>query len=202
MPLRIRDWVSDIILPELPDARRERFMTQYGCSMEHARTLTGELKIAEFYEKVAPVDPVIAATWTADYLLGELNYRDFSIDAMPLSHFIETITLIKSDTITDKSAVEILRSILDQVKEGKIPEFPSEIIKRLGLAKTGGDEIVQMVRDVILENPQPVADYHAGKAPALNFLVGQVMKKCRGRADPGHLNTLLREELGPVRGGE
>ncbi len=59
-----------------------------------------------------------------------------------------------------------------------------------------------MVRQVIIENPQPVADYHAGKGPALNFLVGQVMKKCRGRADPGHLNALLRKELGNGPGTE
>ena len=203
VPLRVREWLEDISLPELPDARRERFMQQYGCSLEHARTLTGGKKLAEFYESVAGTEPTLAATWTADYLLGELNYRDFSIDAMPQKHFREIVSLVKADTITDKSAVEILRIILDQVKEGKSPESPSDIVKRLGLAKTAGDEILQMIRDAILENSQPVADYHAGKAAALNFLVGQVMKKCRGRADPGHLNALLRQELdGPGKNSE
>jgi aspartyl-tRNA(Asn)/glutamyl-tRNA(Gln) amidotransferase subunit B len=200
LPMRVRDWIDSIVLPELPDARRERFMNQYGCSLEHARTLTGGLKLAEFYEAVAPVDPSLAATWTADYLLGELNYRDFSIDAMPVSHFTELISLVKAETITDKSAVEVLRAILDQIKEGAPLEMPSAVVSRLGLAKTAGDEIAQMVRAVIAENPQPVADYHAGKGPALNFLVGQVMKKCRGRADPGHLNALLHEELSRVAG--
>ncbi|MDD1728673.1 MAG: Asp-tRNA(Asn)/Glu-tRNA(Gln) amidotransferase subunit GatB [Methanospirillum sp.] len=201
MPMQVSDWVEGIVLPELPDARRERFMQQYGCSLEHARTLTGGLKLAEFYEQVAKADPDLAATWTADYLLGELNYRDFSIDAMPIVHFMELIGLLKADTITDKSGVEILRIILDQVKNGEKPEMPASIVNRLGLAKTGGDEITDMVRAVIAENPQPVADYHAGKGPALNFLVGQVMKKCRGRADPGHLNALLREELGKMQDG-
>jgi len=92
--------------------------------------------------------------------------------------------------------VEILRILLDQVKEGKTPEKPTSIILRLGLAKTEGDEIVDIVRQVIAENPQPVADYHEGKGPALNFLVGQVMKKCRGRVDPSYLNALLHKELG------
>jgi len=201
MPMQVADWVDNIVLPELPDARRERFMKQYGCSLEHARTLTGGLKLAEFYEEVAKTDADLAATWTADYLLGELNYRDFSIDAMPAAHFKELIALLKSGTITDKSGVEILRTILDQIKTGEKPETPGSIVKRLGLAKTGGDEITEMVRAVIAENPQPVADYHAGKGPALNFLVGQVMKKCRGRADPGHLNLLLREELDKIQGG-
>lgn len=202
LPMQVSNWVDGIKLPELPDARRERFMEQYGCSLEHARTLTGGLKLAEFYEGVAKTDAGLAATWTADYLLGELNYRDFSIDVMPPAHFIDLITLLKSDTITDKSGVEILRTILDQIKAGEKPEMPTKIVARLGLAKTGGDEISTMVREVIAENPQPVADYHAGKGPALNFLVGQVMKKCRGRADPGHLNVLLREELDKLQGVE
>ncbi|MDD1717664.1 MAG: Asp-tRNA(Asn)/Glu-tRNA(Gln) amidotransferase subunit GatB, partial [Methanoregulaceae archaeon] len=75
-PLCVAGWVDPIVLPELPDARRQRFMDQYGCSNEHARTLTGELRLADFFELVAPVDPVLAATWVADTLLGELNYRD------------------------------------------------------------------------------------------------------------------------------
>lgn len=195
LPLRVSSWVDAIELPELPDARRERFMSQYGVSTEHAKTLTGGLKLAEFYEAVAPVDAALAATWTADYLLGELNYRDFSIDAMPAELFKELITLIKSDTITDKSAVEILRTILDAVKEGKEPERPKAIVDRLGLAKSSGDQVMKMIEEVIREQPSAVADYYAGKMPALNFLVGQVMKKCRGRADPGHLNTILKELL-------
>ncbi|OQA55220.1 MAG: Aspartyl/glutamyl-tRNA(Asn/Gln) amidotransferase subunit B [Euryarchaeota archaeon ADurb.Bin294] len=195
LPLRVASWVDAIELPELPDARRERFISQYGVSPEHAKTLTGGLKLAEFYEAVASEDPALAATWTADYLLGELNYRDFSIDAMPADLFRELLTLIKSDTITDKSAVEILRLILDAVKDGKKPERPQEIVSRLGLAKTSGDQVTAMIQEVIAEQQAAVDDYYAGKMQALNFLVGQVMKKCRGRADPGHLNTLLKEIL-------
>lgn len=195
LPLRVSDWVHGIELPELPDARRERFIAQYGCSPEHAKTLTGELKLAEFYEKVAGDEPALAATWTADYLLGELNYRDFTIDAMPVEQFKELISLVKADTITDKSAVEILRTILDAVKEGAKPEMPRAIMDRLGLAKTGGDQVTGFIQEVLTEQPAAVADYYAGKEQALNFLVGQVMKKCRGRADPGQLNQLLKEAL-------
>ena len=194
-PIRVASWVDGILLPELPDARRERFISQYGISPEHSKTLTGGLKLAEFYESVAMEDPGLAATWTADYLLGELNYRDFSIDAMPAELFKELLTLVKNSAITDKSAVEILRIILDAVKEGKNPERPQEIVTRLGLAKTSGDQITIAIQEVIAEQKAAVEDYHAGKMPALNFLVGQVMKKCRGRADPGNLNSLLKEIL-------
>ncbi|MDD1723876.1 MAG: Asp-tRNA(Asn)/Glu-tRNA(Gln) amidotransferase subunit GatB [Methanospirillum sp.] len=195
LPLRVSDWVEGIILPELPDARRERFISRYGCSAEHAKTLTGELKLADFFEKVADNDPSLASTWIADYLLGELNYRDFSIDAMPVEHFRQLLSLLKKETITDKSGVEILRIILDTVKEGKSPEMPETIVSRLGLAKTGGNQVQDMIREVIAEQPAAVSDYYAGKMQALNFLVGQVMKKCRGRADPGELNRLLIEAL-------
>jgi len=195
LPLKVSGWVEKIDLPELPDARRERFISQYGCSVEHAKTLTGGLKLAEFYEKTASVDNALAATWTSDYLLGELNYRDFSIDAMPVEHFRNLLKLLKENAITDKSGVEILRIILDAVKEGNIPETPDSIVKRLGLAKIGGGEIGSMISNVLAEQSDAVADYYAGKMQALNFLVGQVMKKCRGRADPGELNLMLREAL-------
>ena len=79
-PLHVQSWVDGIVLPELPDARRERFIAQYGCSLNHARTLTGDLRLANFYEKVVAPDPkglsVLADTWIADTLIGELNYRD------------------------------------------------------------------------------------------------------------------------------
>lgn len=195
LPLKVASWVDSISLPELPDARRERFISQYGILAEHAKTLTGGLKLAEFYESVATEDPDLAATWTADYLLGELNYRDFSIDAMPEGLFKELLSLLKSDTITDKSAVEILRLILDAVKEGKEPEGPQDIVQRLGLAKSSGVQVTKMIEEVIAEQPAAVDDYYAGKMQAVNFLVGQVMKKCRGRADPGHLNNLLKDIL-------
>ncbi len=195
LPLHVKSWVPGIELPELPDARRERFMNQYSVSLEHAKTLTGSLKLADFYESVAHVDNALSATWTADYLLGELHYRDFSIEIMPEEYFIELINLLKTDTITDKSAVEILRHILDQIKENKKPERPVEFVEKHGLSKAGGDQMTSFIEEVIKEQPQAVVDYKAGKGPALNFLVGQVMKKCRGRADPADLNMKIRELL-------
>ncbi|NLD57757.1 MAG: Asp-tRNA(Asn)/Glu-tRNA(Gln) amidotransferase subunit GatB, partial [Methanomicrobiales archaeon] len=78
-PLRVKSWLDGIALPELPDARRERFMKEYGCSLSHARTLTGDLRLANFFEFVVAPDKAalspLAATWIADTLIGELNYR-------------------------------------------------------------------------------------------------------------------------------
>jgi aspartyl-tRNA(Asn)/glutamyl-tRNA(Gln) amidotransferase subunit B len=203
-PLRVRDWAAGIVLPELPDARRARFLVQYGCSPIHARTLTGDLRLAEFYEHVAATDPVLAATWVADTLLGELNYRDMSVSSVSPDSFCELILLVKGGSVTDKGGVEVLRSLLDQLRESGSCETPGECVGRLGLkilertgeAEEGDDPVVQAAREVIAEQPQAVADFHAGKREAFNFLVGQVMKKTRGRAKPADVHQVLSGILG------
>ena len=201
-PLRVCDWAAEIVLPELPDARRARFMEQYCCSPIHARTLTGELKLAEFYEKVADIDTALAATWLADTLLGELNYRDMSIVVVPPEQFRELLELLKEGSVTDKTGVEVLRVLLDQLKETGSCEGPRACVDRLGLrvimatpTLTGEDPVVKAAKEAIAEQPQAVADYRAGRKEALNFLVGQVMKKTRGCAKPGDVNTVLVDLL-------
>ena len=201
-PLHVQSWVAGITLPELPDARRERFMAQYGCSPGHARTLTGELRLANFYEKTVAPDPgglcAIAAPWIADTLIGELNYRGMSLDAVDPERFTALVRLIKDGTITDKSGVEVLRVMLDQRMKNGQDETPSRIVARLNLAKTAGDagELTAVITEVIAQNSKAVEDYRNGKNGALNFLVGQAMKKTRGRSDPGELNRLITGMLG------
>ncbi len=192
-PLYVAGWVEEIELPELPVARKNRFVEQYGISLNHARTLTGDLKLAEFYERIASVDPVLAATWTADTLLGELNYRSMSIAAVPPGHFAGLLELLKNDTITDKAGVEVLRTMLDGCAAGNECERPAAIVEREGLAKATDVDFAAIVRTVIAGNPQAVEDYRAGKKGALNFLVGQVMRETRGRADPRELGELVAE---------
>jgi len=100
------------------------------------------------------------------------------------------VELVATDEITAKNAREtVLRSMLD---DGKGPD---EIVEEAGLGKTSGDEVQQAVEAAIEENPDAVADYHDGEDGAINFLVGQVMGKTGGSADPGDVNQLLREEL-------
>ncbi|MFA4859526.1 Asp-tRNA(Asn)/Glu-tRNA(Gln) amidotransferase subunit GatB [Methanoregula sp.] len=200
-PLRVKSWVEDIVLPELPDARRERFMKEYGCSLNHARTLTGELKLANFFEQVVAADKPglspLASTWIADTLIGELNYRDMSLDTIDAAGFTGLVRILKAGTITDKSGVDVLRVMLDQRQKGETLETAEGIVKRLNLAKTTGDAgaITAAIQEAIRENPKALEDYRSGKAGAINFLVGQVMKKTRGKADPAELNKLLLEAL-------
>ena len=200
-PLHVQSWVDGIVLPELPDARRERFVLQYGCSLNHARTLTGELKLANFFEGVVAADPkglsTLAATWIADTLIGELNFRSMNLDGVDTAGFTELIGILKQGTVTDKSGIEVLRVMLDQRLKNEPTETPTAIVSRLNLAKTSGDTgaITAAINEAIDENPKALEDYFAGKGGALNFLVGQVMKKTRGKADPGELNRMLIEAL-------
>ncbi|KCZ72326.1 glutamyl-tRNA(Gln) and/or aspartyl-tRNA(Asn) amidotransferase, B subunit [Candidatus Methanoperedens nitroreducens] len=192
VPLKISSWAPAIAetLPELPDARRLRFIEQYGITDEHAKALTSELKLAVFYEDVAGrVDPRMAAVWVSDVLKGELNYRDLTIDAFRKEHMISIIEILANNKITEDGAVDIIRTILD--KGGS----PEEIVKEKGLLKVEGDIVETAAQEAIKENPQAVADYKAGKEKALNALVGQVMKKTKGRADARTVREVLLKEL-------
>ena len=191
--LEVSDWKEEISIPELPDARRERFGEEYGLDDEAASKLTSTKAVADFFEDVASeFDPELAATWVADNLLGELNYRELAITDVDgrLDEFKRLIELVAAETLTVKNAEEVvLREMLD---EGDDPEA---IIDREGLGKAEGDEVADAVATVVDENPEAVADYHDGDEGAINFLVGQVMQATGGSADPGQVNGLLREEL-------
>ena len=192
-PLRVADWKKRIAIPELPAARRERFREAYGLSREAADKLTSTKQVADFFEEVAEAfDPGLAATWVADELLGELNYRDMHVTDVEgrLDEVTRLVELVATDEITAKNAREtVLRGMLDG------GEDPDTIVEREGLGKTGDDEVADAVRDAIEANPDAVADFHAGEDGALNFLVGQVMQSTGGSADPGTVNELLREAL-------
>ncbi|WIV65967.1 Asp-tRNA(Asn)/Glu-tRNA(Gln) amidotransferase subunit GatB [Natrialbaceae archaeon AArc-T1-2] len=192
-PLQVADWKEEIAIPELPSARRERFGEEYDLSEEAASKLTTTKQVADFYEDLASeFDPDLAATWVADELLGELNYRDMEITDVEdrLAEIERLVELVASEEITTKNAREtVLRGMLDDGDD------PDTVVEREDLGKTGADEVQQAVEAAIAENPDAVSDYEAGEDGAINFLVGQVMQKTGGSADPGDVNGLLREEL-------
>jgi len=192
-PLRVADWKESVAIPELPDARRERFREEYGLSAEAASKLTSTKEVADFFEDVAETfDADLAATWVADELLGELNYRDMRITdvADRFDEIERLVELVATDEITVKNAREtVLRGMLDDGDD------PDEVVDREGLGKTSGDAVQEAVDAAIADNPDAVADYHDGEGGALNFLVGQVMQATGGSADPGDVNQRLRAEL-------
>jgi aspartyl-tRNA(Asn)/glutamyl-tRNA(Gln) amidotransferase subunit B len=191
--LRVAHWRDEIAIPELPDARRDRFQSAYGLDAESASKLTSTKEVADFYEHLAETfDPDLAATWVADTLLGELNYRDMHITDVSdrLDEVERLVELVATEEITAKNAREtVLRTMLD---EGTAPD---EVVEAEGLGKTDEATIETFVEEAVEENPDAVADYENGEGGALNFLVGQVMQKSKGSADPGTVNQLLRERL-------
>lgn len=191
--LRVAGWREKVEIPELPDARRERFTAEYQLSAEEASKLTTTKATADFFEEVArEFDPDQAATWVADNLLGELNYRDLSIADVEhqLDDFKQIIELVSEGEITQKNAEEIvLRELLDT------GDSPGEIVERENLRKAGESIVEEAVVASIDENPEVVDDYLSGEENAINYLVGQVMQKTSGRADPETVNTLLRERI-------
>ena len=192
-PLQVRDWKDKIEIPELPDARRERFQNEYELSTEAADKLTSTKQVADFYEAVASeFDADLAATWVADELLGELNYRDMAVTDIEdrLDEVTRLVELVAEEAITAKNAREVvLRDMLDDGRD------PDTVVETEGLGKTDGDEVQAAVEQAIDENPEAVEDYHTGEGGALNYLVGQVMQATGGSADPGQVNQLLRERL-------
>ncbi|MBW6517028.1 MAG: Asp-tRNA(Asn)/Glu-tRNA(Gln) amidotransferase subunit GatB [ANME-2 cluster archaeon] len=191
-PIRVADWAPGIqeTLPELPDARRMRFVSNYSITDDHARSLTSEKQVADFYEQVAAeVDSKLAAVWIADVLKGELNYRDIGIDAFSSEYMVALVKLVAGDKISEQSGVEVIRTILD---EGGNPD---EVVAAKGLLKAGGDIVTTAVVEVIEENPQAVEDYRSGKPEAVNFLTGQVMKKTRGRADAKEVREMIIQRI-------
>jgi aspartyl-tRNA(Asn)/glutamyl-tRNA(Gln) amidotransferase subunit B len=192
-PLRIAHWKEEIAIPELPEARRERFRAEYGLDAEAATKLTTTKQVADFFEDLAAeFDADLAATWVADNLLGELNYRDMAITdvADRLGEFRRLVELVAAEEITAKNAREVvLRTMLDAGAD------PDTIVEVEGLGKTEAGEVATAVEEAIDENPGAVEDYHDGDDGAINFLVGQVMQKTGGSADPGDVNQQLRERL-------
>ena len=196
VPLLISNRIEEIRqeIPELPDEKKARFLAQYSLTREHANALTFDIHIADFYEAVAAqIDPRLSATWIADVLKGELNYRSISMreasKRISPDDLVAILGYLKKGVITERGATEILREMLDH---GGTPE---EILRSRGLASIASAEIEKAIDIVIKENEAAVKDYQAGKKEALHFLVGQVMKHTKGRSEPKEVRRMLEEKL-------
>ena len=188
--LRTSEFKDDVHVPELPRERRARFRDEYGVSDEVAEKLTSRKAVADLYEDVAAqVDAELAATWVADELLRELNYRDTDVSAVDADELAALVSLVAQDELTDTNGVEALRAALDERRP------PVDVVDERDLRAASEDETVEATREAIDDNPDAVEDYLGGDDEAINFLVGQVMQRTGGSADPGTVNQVLREEL-------
>jgi aspartyl-tRNA(Asn)/glutamyl-tRNA(Gln) amidotransferase subunit B len=197
VPLEIsRAQVEEIrqTLPELPEARKQRLIEQDGLPDYDAEVITASRAVAEYYDAVKQLvnDPKTIANWIMGDMMMQLNARNLSIVESPVSpaHLADMIQLLNKGTISGK----IAKTVFDEMFEsGKKPD---EIVKEKGLVQISDESaIIAIVEEVLAANPQSVADYKAGKEKAIGFLVGQVMKQSKGRANPELANKLLKERL-------
>jgi aspartyl-tRNA(Asn)/glutamyl-tRNA(Gln) amidotransferase subunit B len=180
-------------LPELPDAKRDRFMQQYGLPAYDAGVLTASRAVADYYETVAMgVDAKMAANWVMGDLLGALNKAGLEMESCPVAaeKLRTLLQRIGDQTISGKIAKDLFEMIF--AEGGEV----DAIIASRGLRQiTDSGAIAGLIDEIIGANPQQVADYRGGKDKLLAFFVGQVMKASKGKANPDQVNALLREKL-------
>jgi aspartyl-tRNA(Asn)/glutamyl-tRNA(Gln) amidotransferase subunit B len=181
-------------MPELPEARRHRFMNQYGLSFSDASQLTSERSLADYYEKAAEVsgNPRSASNWIRSELLRELESAGVLAGSSPVSpeDLGALVRLIEEDKISGKQGKDVL---VEMFKSGK---SAATIVAEQGLVQVSDiDEIDRIVDEVIAANPEQLNQYRAGKETLLGFFVGQVMKASKGKANPKVVNESLRDKL-------
>lgn len=181
-------------LPELPSSRLERFCKDYNLPEFDAGVLTSNRDLADFYEQVVAIrhDTKMVSNWIMGDFLAILNDEKLDVADCPFSpeQFAELLELLKKETINAPSAKNVLREMFNSGKS------PGTIVEEKGLSQISDEgNIKTIVLKVISENTGSVADYHKGKKKAVGFLVGQVMKATKGRANPKLVNKLLEEEL-------
>jgi aspartyl-tRNA(Asn)/glutamyl-tRNA(Gln) amidotransferase subunit B len=183
-------------LPELPDAKRDRFIAQYGLSPYDAGVLTAQRALADYFETVAKstkAAPKIAANWVQGDLTAALHRDNLEIGAsrVPAAALAALLDKIADGTISGKIAKEVFEGLWSG--EGSV----GEIIEKRGLVQISDSaSIGALVDEVIAANPAQVEQFRAGKQQVLGFLVGQVMKASKGKANPQQVNEALRKKLG------
>jgi aspartyl-tRNA(Asn)/glutamyl-tRNA(Gln) amidotransferase subunit B len=180
-------------LPELPDAKRARFIDQYGLSPYDAAVLAAERARADYFETVAKGrDPKLAANWVIVELLGVLNKAGKDIDDSPVSAQAlgELVGLITDNTISGRIAKDVFAAM---VATGGAP---AAIVEAKGLRQvTDTGAIETMIDEVLAKNEDKVTQYRSGKDKLFGFFVGQVMKASGGKANPGAVNEILKVKL-------
>lgn len=181
-------------LPELPDARQGRLMRDHGLSDYDAAVITASRAMADYFDATvaAGADAKAAANWLMGEVARMLNAEGREIDACPVGpdKLAGLIGLLAKGTISGKIAKTVFEAMWASGKDA------AAIVKEQGLVQISDEgAIIAVVEQVIAANPQSVADYQAGKERAIGFLVGQVMKETKGRANPELVNKLLRERM-------
>ncbi|MGA9260572.1 MAG: Asp-tRNA(Asn)/Glu-tRNA(Gln) amidotransferase subunit GatB [Desulfobacterales bacterium] len=198
LPLTIStEWIERVRheLPELPEAKRDRFVEDYGLPAYDADLLTTDRELADYFETCLETfnNPKPVSNWIMGPLLGLLNTADKSIDASPVSpeNLGRLLRLIEEGVISGK----IAKTVFDEMAVGGYA--PDRIVKERGLVQVSdASQIETAVDKIMAENAGEVQAYRAGKTKLLGFFVGQVMRETKGKANPQVVNEVLISKLG------
>ena len=189
-------WVEAVraTLPELPDVKRERFMSSYGLPATDAEVLTAAKALADYFEAVVREfpQPKVVSNWVMSELLRELKGDEREIDACPIppGHLAELLQMLDEGVISGKIAKTVLAHMYRSGKRAQV------IVEEQSLTQVKDQGAIEsVIMEVLEENPTEVELYRQGKAKLLGFFVGQVMRKTKGKANPQLVNKILQERL-------
>ena len=197
LPLFVEDsWLAEVrqLMPELPEAKRERFETQFGLGIDETLLLVSQPEIANYFEAVirAGGDPRMAANWILGDLFYELKNSGRSMSACPVSpaHLSQLIGNIEQGELSSKMGKAVFAEMF------RTGEDPASVVARLGLTQiSDASALDKVIAEVLAENPRQLAEYRGGRDKLFGYFVGQVMKKTGGQANPQLLNELLKKAL-------
>ena len=181
-------------LPELPEAKQQRFIEEHGLSAYDAEVLSAGNEISAYFEKILSygASPKIACNWVIGELTRVMNESGKSLDEIKLSpeHLADLTKFIESGEISHKIAKTIFDEMLSSAKT------PAQIIEEKGLKQVSDAvELGRIADELLAANPQQVEQYRTGKTKVIGFFVGQMMKQTRGKGNPAVINSLLKEKL-------
>jgi aspartyl-tRNA(Asn)/glutamyl-tRNA(Gln) amidotransferase subunit B len=182
-------------MPELPEAKRARFVAAYGLGVGDAALLAASIELAAFFEAVvaaAPGSAKLAANWINGELMAALNRDGLGIEASRVSpaQLAGLLRRVMDDTISGKLAKQVFELLWSEGGDA------DTIIDRQGLRQITDSSAIEAVIDQVLAaNPDQVAEYRGGKTKVMGFLVGQIMKASAGKANPAQVNELLKRKL-------
>lgn len=181
-------------LPELPESRKVRYMSELGLSEKDSNLLTASKHLSNMFEEASKIcgNHKLVANWLLSDISRILNEKEIEVDQIPFTseQLAKMITLIEKGTISSAIAKKVVEELFEN------PKDPEEIIKEKGWIQISDEgAIKEVVQKIIEANPQSVLDFKAGKDKAVGFLVGQAMKETKGKANPQMLNKMFIEEL-------
>lgn len=190
------EWVEEVrqSIPEMPTVRRERYIREFGLPEYDAMVLTLSKEMSDFFDETvaAGSDPKLASNWLMGDISAHLNSKKLELQDLLLTpqSLAEMIQLIGDGTISSKLAKKVFLLLAEESGTAR------QVVEKHGMIQLSDpSQLLPIIQDVLANNAQSIEDFKNGKDRAVGFLVGQIMKQTKGKANPGIVNQLLQEEL-------